>query len=84
MNLYKDICGIFLAKILTVIWLFLFFTFYFKSLLLKVHWRKMRVQGGDGFLLTELLGKEGIFLPPAGVVKQYALQDASLAVEVLN
>lgn len=44
----------------------------------------MRVQGGDGFLLTELLGKEGIFLPPAGVVKQYALQDASLAVEVLN
>lgn len=44
----------------------------------------MRVQGGDGFLLTELLGKEGIFLPPAGVVEQEALQDASLAVEVLN
>lgn len=43
----------------------------------------MRVQGGDGFLLTELLGKKGILLPPAGVVKQFALQDANLAVEVL-
>ena len=35
---------------------------------MKVHWWKPRVQDGDGFSLSGLLGKEEIFLPPAGMV----------------
>ena len=37
---------------------------------MKIPWWKERVQGGDGFSLGELLGKEEIFLASAGVVTE--------------